>query len=170
MLLTISSGRPKSTSNTVHAERPPAQRACTKNLCPPGPLFKILPAVLTSFRHLEHKHNRKSHPQYRSTNSDIHLSNPARDSRVMAQTRLDVRSTWVSGRGATFRSIRRTDAGAAVESGDDSGRGCCSCCSFRWRFCAGGSRGRVAGDGELGGVIRFTVSIDQLLEASTRED
>lgn len=88
----------------------------------------------------------------------------------MAQSPLDARIAWESGRGAISGRVGRADAPAAivvtgggVMSGDQSGRenmtgnhwGYRSSGGFGHRLCAGGGRGGGAGDGELGGVVRF---------------
>ena len=87
---------------------------------------KILPAVLTpslryqssvlppSIRDLKQHHNRKSHPHDRSTNSRIHLSNPALGAREMARNWLNTRITWERSKSAASGSIRRACAFAAV--------------------------------------------------------
>lgn len=88
----------------------------------------------------------------------------------MAQSPLDARIAWESGRGAISGRVRHTDAPAAivvtgggVMSGDQSGRenmtGGHWGYSFGHRLCAGGGRGGGAGDGELGGVVRFAVAV-----------
>ena len=122
------------------------------NILPPGSLFK-LPAVLTPrlqyqsldlpkiLRLLKHPHDRKSHTQYCSTSSHIHLSNSAFEPLEMAQSQIDARSTRESGRSAIFRSIKRTDAdvavivtGRRVISGDHSWQGTTTGGSFYCRF------------------------------------
>ena len=177
-----------------------ALRACTKNTPPQGPPFKILPAVLMpslqyqssalvpTVRGLTHHQNRKTHPHHRSTNSHVHSSNPTL---VMAQIWPDARSTRESSRSAISRNIRRASASAAVVvtggrvvsgiqrgPGDMPGGswGCCSSSGCGPRLRAAGSRGIVAGggdvdsDGKLRGVVRFAVYDCHLLETVTHRE
>lgn len=85
--------------------------ACSPNAITPMPVLS--PAII-SIRGLKQHHDRKSHPHDRSTNSHIHLSNPALGAREMARSWLNTRITWERGRSAASGSIRRARAFAAV--------------------------------------------------------
>ena len=166
-------------------------RACIKHPLPPHPRCKILPtvpmpasrcqssALQSATRDLQHHYNRKSHPNYCSTNSRIPLFDPSRRDPLGGPRR---RTRHVSG-SATSSSFVPADSSAVVVvtgrrmiSDDHGGRenrsgsswGCCYNWGFDWWLGAGGARRRVVGrgtrrrsvgNGKLGRVVRIAVSI-----------